>query len=539
MSAVPPTSKAEPAEPIDLLGRQTPFGTIMGFLTYAQREDYTTAARYLQPMPGGNSDLTQRAKELQALQQLFKSNVGLLSNDPRGTVEPGLPPGQVRAGLITVGDETAEVILVRVDDPVAGKIWLISKDTVAAIPNLYTQMESAKPAVFDRMIPGVLTNRRLGGMMLAKWLGWLLSIPISWLLACLVALLLSAPNRIRCKLRKAPFNPIWQTRVGTPLKWIMAILIHSLLIYLLRPPLLYRAYYVRFIATLLMGNLVWLASRIMDRGFEYEASRERTQNRGGKSILILAQRLTHIALLVITLLVGVAIFGFDVRTMLAGLGIGGLAIALAAQKTLENLIGGVSLLMDNAVHVGDFCRIGDQVGTVEDIGLRSLKLRTIDQNLLVVPSGLLAQMQFSNMQARPKLLLNQNFSLRIETPIEQLRFVLDRIQRMLDAHPGIEEGTSRVRVDSFAGAAYDVELFAYGKTGNWLEFTAIRQDVILKIAEIVQEARARFAAPTRLTYLSSELGVDTYKAKGVVGSAPELRVRDSLRFPSDGKIGTQ
>ena len=184
------------------------------------------------------------------------------------------------------------------------------------------------------------------------------------------------------------------------------------------------------------------------------------------------------------------------KTTLAGLGIGGLAIALAAQKTLENLIGGVSLLMDKAVHVGDFCEIGGRQGTVEDIGLRSLKLRTLNQNLLVVPNGSLAQMQFENMQARPKLLIDTAFTLRIETKVEQLRLVLDRVQRMVNEHPSIESGTSRVRLNNFAGAAFELELVAYANTGDWVQFTAIRQELILKLAEIVEAAGAQFAGPT-------------------------------------------
>ena len=190
--------------------------------------------------------------------------------------------------------------------------------------------------------------------------------------------------------------------------------------------------------------------------------------------------------------------------LLAGLGIGGLAVALGAQKTFENIVGGVSLLMDKAVHVGDFCEIGGRLGTVEDIGLRSLKLRTLDQNLLVVPNGLLAQMQFENMKARPKLLIDQTFSLRIETQAEQLRMVLDRVQSMLNEHPAIESGTSRIRLNDFAGAAFELELFAYVKTGDWMQFTAIRQDVILKVAEIVEAAGTRFAGPTQLIYLAGD-----------------------------------
>jgi len=218
------------------------------------------------------------------------------------------------------------------------------------------------------------------------------------------------------------------------------------------------------------------------------------------------QRVNRIVLLIIAFVTAMALFGVNVKTTLAGLGIGGLAIALGAQKTLENLIGGVSLLMDKAVHAGDFCEIGGKLGTVEDIGLRSLRLRTLDQNLLVVPNSALASMQFQNMKARTKLLISQNFSLRIETSVEQLRRVLNHVQQMLNEHPSIESGTSRIRVADFAGAAFELELWAYVKTGDWAEFTAIRQDVILKIAEIVEAAGARLAAPTRLTYLSRDAG---------------------------------
>jgi len=477
----------------------------MGFLRYAEREDFMTAARYLQTSPG--QDVVQLANQFQALRGRFKGDIALLSDDPQGTVEAGLPPGRVRAGVLLVGSTTADVVLVRVNDPEAGKIWLVSKETLARIPELYSQLESQGPTVAGRIVPAALTGRRLLGMSLAQWLGWLLSIPISWLLAWLLALVLSAPRRVWYKFRKLPFTTVWETPVGTPLRCIIAILINGVLVYLLELPLLYRVYYARFLAALLVGCVAWLVSRIADRGFDHVVNRTRAQRQGGESILVVLQRLTRIVMLLAAFIAALSLFGFNVKTTLAGLGIGGLAIALAAQKSLENLIGGVSLLMDKAVHVGDFCEIGGRLGTVEDIGLRSLRLRTLDQNLLVVPNGLLAQMQFQNMMRRPKLLLNQTFSLRIETSAQQLRLVLDRVQSMLDNDPAIESGTSRIRLNDFAGAAFELELFAFAKTGDWAAFTLIRQGVILKIAQIVEAAGTRFAGPTQLTYLSSDTGV--------------------------------
>jgi MscS family membrane protein len=504
---------------------------VIGLLKYGEREDFATAVRYLQLDPDQDTYLVQLAKEFQALHARFKGNIDLLSDDPNGTVEAGLPPGEVRAGVLKVGSTTADVILVRVEDPASGKIWLVSKETVASIPKLYAQMESEGPTTADRILPTALSGRRLLGMSLAKWLGWLLSIPSSWFLAWLLGFLLSTPRRVWYKLRKRPLRTIWETPLGTPLRCIIAILMHGFFVYLLEPPLLYRVYYARFLVALVVGCFAWFVSRITDRGFDHAVNRMRTQHAGEESILIVLQRLIRVLILLIGVVGAFAVLGLDVKATLAGVGIGGLALALGAQKTLENVLGGVSLLMDKAVHVGNFCKIGDRLGTVEDIGLRSVKVRTLDQSLLVVPNGSLAQMQFENFGPRRKCLFNQHFSLRIETQVEQLRFALDRVQSMLDQQPAIEMGTSRIRVVNFAGAAFELELWAYVKTGDWKEFTAIRQDVILKIVEIVEAAGTRFAAPTQLTYLSRDAGLDAEKANDIVRHVTELRASGAGEAP--------
>src|SRR5208337_3552886 len=283
-SAAPP-AKAEPAAPVDPLGRETPRRAVMSLLKYAERQDFATASRFLQPVPGQDIDLVQRAKELQGLRRWFKGDVDLLSDDPNGTVEAGLPPDEVRAGVFAVGNTTTDVILVRVDDPKFGKIWLISQETVAKVPELYAEMQSEGPPEAERIVPASLRSHHLLGMSLAQWLGWLLSIPISWLLAWLLAFLLSAPRRVWCKLRKVPCTTIWGTPLGMPLRCIIAILMHSVLVYLLEPPLLYRAFYFRFMLGLLAGCFVWFLSRIADRGFDHAVKRTQSHRAGGESIL--------------------------------------------------------------------------------------------------------------------------------------------------------------------------------------------------------------------------------------------------------------
>jgi MscS family membrane protein len=531
-----PSAKAEPAAapaPLDPLGRETPRSSLIGFLKYASMGDYTTAARFIQLAPGQEMNLVELAKEMRELYPDFQGDVNLLSDDPNGSVEAGLPPGQVSAGVFTVDGKTVNVILARVDDPVVGKIWVISQATMANIPGLYARLETEAPTDAIRVRRALLTGPVVLGMSSTQWLGWLASIPIAWLLAWLSTFLLSAPRRAYYRLRKLHFVLVWDTPVGMPLRCMIAVLLHGILVYLLQPPLLYRIYYVRFLAAIMAACIGWLASRLSDQGFNHALHQTRTHKGGGESILILMQRLNRVGIVLIALAVALALLGLNVTAALAGLGIGGLAVALAAQKTLENLIGGVSLLMDKAVQVGDFIKIGDRLGTVEDIGLRSLKLRTLDQNLLVVPNGALAQMQFENMKARPKLLISQTFALRIETQVEQLKFILNSVQRMLNDEPSIEAGSSRVRVTGFSGAAYDMELFAYGKTSDWKELTAIRQDVLFKIATIVEAAGTQFAAPTRLTYQAKDPGVDTDKADEIVRQVAALRANNAFLFPGE------
>ena len=364
-----PPAKTEATATPDPLRRETPRSTVEGMARCGEREDFACLSRYLQPAPG--LDMLEVSREFHALRSRYRGSIGMLSDDPNGRVEEGLPPGQQHAGVVEVGGRTTHIILVRVDDPDYGKIWLISTETVAKIPVLYAALQSESPTLSERMMPAALRDRHFLGMSLAQWLGWLLSIPISWLFAWLLAFVLSVPRRIWRTVRKVPIKTVWETNLGLPLLCIMAIVIHSIVVYFLEPPLLYRAYYSRFLAALLVACLAWLASRLADRGFEHAVHRRRTTGRGGESILVLVQRVTRIVLLIIAFVTALALFGVNVKTTLAGLGIGGLAIALGAQKTLENLIGGVSLLMDKAVHAGDFCEIGGKLGTVEDIGLRS------------------------------------------------------------------------------------------------------------------------------------------------------------------------
>ena len=235
-------------------------------MKYETIGDYVTAARFLQLPPGEN--LSELTKEFRVLYPNFQGSINLVSDDPNGSVEAGLPPGQERAGVLSVGGITANVILVRVDDPVGAKYGWFRGRRLASIPRLYARLQSEKPTEAKRIRLALLSGPMILGMSSRQWLCWLLSIPLAWLLAWLSTFLLSAPRRAWCTAAQTfPSFTVWDTPLGMPLRCMIAILLHGLFVYLLQPPLLYRVYYVRFLAALLAACFGWLTSRLSDQGF--------------------------------------------------------------------------------------------------------------------------------------------------------------------------------------------------------------------------------------------------------------------------------
>jgi MscS family membrane protein len=198
--------------------------------------------------------------------------------------------------------------------------------------------------------------------------------------------------------------------------------------------------------------------------------------------------------------------GFSVASLVTGLGIGGLAVALAAQKTVENLFGAVSLGLDQPIREGDFVRVEDVTGTVEKVGLRSTRIRTLDRTLVSIPNGKLAEMRLESFSARDRLRLSCDVSLVYGTTAAQMRRVLAGLERVLRGHPRIWPEAVVVRLGRFGPSSLDIEVMAWFQTADWAEFQLIRQEVLLQFMEVVDGAGTSFAFPTRTVHLVPDRG---------------------------------
>ena len=239
-----------------------------------------------------------------------------------------------------------------------------------------------------------------------------------------------------------------------------------------------------YLGAMLVAEAIIASPRIPDQGLD-------------ASLLRLAARITGLIAATTLLAYGARDLGIPVFGVIAGLGVGGLAVALAAQNTLGNLLGSLNLFADRPLRVGDVCQYGDKVGTVEQIGIRSTRIRGVDRTVTTMPNADLAQMPITNFSRRDRILFQKRLDLRYETTPDQLRLLLIKLREMLLAHPRVSEDPARVRLVDLASSSIQVEIFAYVSTRDWNDFLEVQQDLLLRIIELVNTIAAGFAFPSR------------------------------------------
>jgi MscS family membrane protein len=524
-----PAAGATPATTADALGRDTPSGTVLGFLQVAQTGNYKAAADYLQMSvahrQSQGADVAEKLKEL--MDHSFVGSLRRLSTRPEGNPELDSPDRQ-NIGFFPDGDTDIPVVLVRVTDPSAGKIWLFSADTLGKVPEAYNNVEKHK---VETKLPQSLVRNVFLGMALWQWLGLVAAIPVALGIGWAIVMLLAIPRHFWLKFRQRP-NLHSYRELSMPLLVTFSALAHRIIANYLGMPLLQRLYYSRTIWVVISIGFFWFLLRvsglILRRWRIHTVSTGRT---GTGTLILLAERIVKALVVIAAIMSMLGIMGFDLTTLLAGLGIGGIAIAFAAQKTLENLFGGVSVLADEVIRVGDYCRFGDRTGTVEDISLRSTRIRTDARTQLSIPNGALAVMNIENLTRRDKIQFNPVLSIRFETSADQLRYLLAEVRRLLYEHPKVEIDTANIRFTSFDSSALRLEINAYVLTRDANEFNAIREDLLLRIMNIVEKSGTGIAFPSQTLYLTRDIGLDKERSSAAEHQVQQWRDQQNLPFP--------
>jgi MscS family membrane protein len=522
------TSVAPPPEPADPLGRDTPRSAATGFLRAIQRENYERAAEYLDSRRKG-AELHELAQKLGVvLDRKLSTRLSALSDKAEGNLDDSFGPNRDLLGVIPSVSGDVEIFLDRVQRGKARPLWLFSSESLQEVRRLYDEVE---PIWFEQYIPEALRTRRWLSIPLYRWIGALLSLLLILAVASALTRILLAFLRLLGRRLSSEQDDRRLARISWPLRLqVLAFLVYAISRY--GVSVLGRRFWANVAITLGVVAVTWLLMRLGDGITDLLTRRLLRLNRSVDIMLVrLINRLGKAALVIVCALLLLRLSGFDLTAVLTGLGLGGVAIAFAAQKTLENLFGGIMVISDKPIQVGDFCRAGEFLGVVEDIGLRSTRLRTLERTIVSIPNGQLATMNLENFTLRDRIRFRHMIGLRYETKADQLRYVLAEIRRLLYEHSKVDSTDARVRFVGFGRSSLDVEVLAYVLATDYAVFLGIQEDLLLRIMDIIEAGGTSVAFPSQTTYVVGDAGLNAARSREAMEKIQTRREHSDLPFP--------
>jgi MscS family membrane protein len=488
---------AVPAAPSDPLKRTTPRSSMYNFLEACHAERYAQAARYLDlrrlPVSDRASEGADLAKELaDLLDRDPQFELGQMSDSAAGNMADGLAADLEPLITVSVNGEPVPLYLQRVMQQNVN-VWLVSADSVLKLPQM-TDLEQETP--FEKKLPPVLVKTTLLGT--PFWI---------WIVLVLAGLLLSLLSRMLSKLVIAIVVPLARRYAKSlqsyriesftePLRLLLSIAVFRALLEFVAPSALLRDYLLKLLVVLFAFGVASFLMRIVDVILDQIQSRLNARERAlTYSVLPLGMRVLKISIFCVAVLFTLSGWGYNTNTILAGLGVGGLAVALAAQKTIENFFGGIEVITDRPVLVGDFFKFGGQVGTVEDIGLRSTRIRTLDRTLVTIPNSQFSTMTLENYSRRDRMWFHPTLHLRRDTTATQVRAMMEKLTAILGEHPMVSIGGVPLRFTQIDDQSLNLEIFAYVMSDDFDEFLKVQSELLLRFLEAGTELGVGFAVP--------------------------------------------
>lgn len=506
--AVPPAKPATeaPAVPADTLGRETPRSMVAGLIGALAELDYDRAAQFFDlPAPTSNRQQRTAASQARAFHALLDDNGSLkpfaaLSNVDTGRLDDDLPADQESIGEIKLQGKEVPILLTRGQDG-DRQVWRISKETLAltsaAIKLAPVAQAPPKNEWFVAGAPlkdwGVLLGLGVvvfGGL-------WLVSVICVTVIRRLVADP-AASSGYRFAEAALP-----------PLSLLIAVAVFYNWADALPVSIVARQNLLRYTGVITAIAVVWFGLRLVDGIADLAVARmQRHQRRQIVSVIILARRTVKFLLLAFAGIGILGTFGIDVTTGIAALGIGGIALALGAQKTVENLVGSVTIIADRPLQVGDFVKVGDVVGTVEDVGIRSSRIRTGERTVVTVPNGDLSARQIENYAERDRFLFNPVIAISYGTTSAKLREAITIVQQVLATHDKMAAG-ARARLGNITDRAFNIEVFSYIDVPDFDTQVVIREELLLTIYERLEAAGIGLAFPTQTVFYAPQRAAAT------------------------------
>jgi len=470
------------ADPLD---RGNPRAAVTAFLEACQRDNYSLAAQYLDLRQLPEWERSARGSELaRELEAILNSdshfNVLRLSQSSDGNPTDNSNPLTETIASIPHDGKTVSLQLERVSLQAGGaEVWLFSPSTVEVIPSL---KPSETTSAIEARLPRFLISIQFLDTAIWKWIV-LLTVVV------LVVLLFQLAEKVtlavisKFEASSAFFGRrIWIKSLLQPWLVLLAAILFGLTEQFVNPSAISRLYIGRVILLVVVWAFAWCFINIVDLFLtRLDTLLDPRQRIVSHSMIYMGKRAAKVAIFAVAMIIVLDNWGYNMTTMIAGLGVGGIAVALAAQATIANIFGGVSVIADHPVMVGDFGNFGGVMGTVEDIGLRSTRVRTLNRTVMSIPNSAFAGMNLENYAQRDKILFNPTLQIKRGTSTEKIRTLTAAIETLLKSHKDVETGPSPVRLTALTATAIAMEIFAYTLTDDINQFYKVEADLFLSL----------------------------------------------------------
>ena len=488
-------AEAPASGPYDEYNRITPRSSLTAFALAVDAKDYERAVNYLdlRHLPFSLDDELDGKELVRKLiivaDRAMMIDFEDISDDPLGHQDDGLKSYRDRITTLKTKNGPVDILMQRVPRGDGVFVWKISNATVAMIPALNAEFGYG---VIGDKLSLIFPHYVIFGFEIWQLVMLVALLIIGYVIAYVVTFIIV---KLLQKNKKINTQRVQKFVVG-PLRLLITILIFRSSFDMIAPSLVARAFFEA--KTVLIIALLWIMFGFVDLIIYRLADRMKRQGQQD-AVMLLRPASTGIKLVIalIAIITWMDNLGFQVTTILAGLGVGGVAVALAAQKTMENLIGSITIYASQPVHVGDFCKFGEHLGVVEEIGLRATQLRTLARTIVYVPNALFASGVIENLTQRDKILYRTRLRLSYNDTPEQVKQVLVKIRELIDQHELIDEENSRVRFLEFGEYAQELELYVYIKTQDFAQYLECREDINLKINDIVDAVGVELIVPAR------------------------------------------
>lgn len=517
----------------DAVHRQNPRIALEGFLAAGRNGDFDQAAHYLDlshvPPDRQQAEGRRLARRLMLimLRQVWVEP-SLVSSEELGTPQQGVQVNQQRIAEIKVKGHEFPFLMHCQFVQKLGTVWTFAPQTVGQIDYLYGALGNGW---LGDHLPAVFFSVQFAGLQLWQWLslllilaggwafGWVLNAIILW-----IAKAAAARTRVR-----------WDDELVRALDGPLGLIIWAFLVSLGAPlvGLTPTARQITSIGWSMLGlaGLGWLCFRAVDSFANAVRRLVGEKNPVGVGFLPIISRFAKAMVAVFILIAVLAVMGVEVMGLLAGLGIGGVAVAFAAQKTIENLFGAVSIAGDRPFAVGDYVTIDEVSGTVEDIGMRSVRIRTMPRTLVTIPNAMVMATKITNFQVRDRIIYNPTLTIAYGATSEQLAYIVDEIKRMLLADGRVHPEVQRVRFKGFSPSSLDIEVLCWISTTDQYAYTAIAEELNFGLMGIVERSGASFAFPTQQVYLTHAGAPDPERAAAIREEVKKRREDGTLTLP--------